>query len=178
VALAGIALLSVTYPIWPLFAEAYRFVITTRTERGLLASKDEAIGLIEITSKSFPRSDVDLDLSHTKLGALATLDELDQFLWRDARFENIDYVFVQENREEALTPLSQETSSGTVPASIWVARRSKGICTRQYRIRAWHDQSKKALQVFGDVSDYCDQTLIGPVPEPASAFKDARDTVE
>jgi hypothetical protein len=164
IALGLVVLIGVTYPVWWIFTGAYYYLVAEYTERGLLRANDEAIELIEQAAKSALGRESDLDLSSTKLGQNQTIEELDKFLWRDARFENIDYIFEQENREEALEALKQQTSSGVVPASNWAGSRLVRGCHRQYNISAWRDPSKKPLQVFGSVWESCEQPSHGPVP--------------
>jgi hypothetical protein len=166
-ALAFVALIGSCAVTWPMPLVALIGLSEPR-----LATKDEVVVLIEAAQKTRTQQKDHFDLSQTKLGAFRTLEDLDQFLTRKSNFENIDYLYHEEGREEVLEALKQTTSTGIVPASNWHGFTVEKPCNRHYNVSSWRDPSKVALQVFGSVWEDCSVPYSGPVPMLKSPNKD------
>ena len=145
------------------------FVALISLDDPRLAINDEVVLLIESARKSRPQQEDNFDLSQTKLGEFRTLEDLDEFLTHKSDFENTDYLYHEEGREEALEALKRTTSAGIVPATNWDGFTVEKPCNRHYSISAWRDPSKTALQVHGFVWESCIEPLVGSVPVPAPA---------
>jgi hypothetical protein len=166
-ALAFVTLIGLCAVTWPM-----PLVALIGLSDPKLATNDEVVVLIEAAQKTRPQQEDHFDLSQTKLGAFRTLEDLDQFLTRKSSFENIDYLYHQEGREEALEALKQTTSTGIVPTSNWYGVTVEKPCERHYNVSAWRDPGKVALQVFGSVWEDCSLPSSAPVPMPKSPKKD------